>query len=112
MALLRFRNKKAPFYFFPLAFVCFPPPSCPSFLTLTMAVVPLPVAASKTAAIVRTPSAAAAAVASPLIVARALNAPPSSRREPPSLQGSDAEKLREGIATFYDESSQLWEDVW
>ena len=78
--------------------------------------VPFTIAPRTTAAIARTPSAAAAAAArsseASLLVTRAANAPPSSRREPPSLQGSDAEKLREGIATFYDESSQLWEDVW
>lgn len=87
-----------------------------------MAVVPLPTASARTAAIARTPSSAAATVSKPRAtpIARAVNAPPtappssssSSRREPPSLQGSDADKLREGIATFYDESSQLWEDVW
>ena len=92
-------------------------------LCAEMASVPLPTASSRTAAIARTPSSAVATASKPRATpnARAVNAPPTapappssspSRREPPSLQGSDADKLREGIATFYDESSQLWEDVW
>jgi hypothetical protein len=48
---------------------------------------------------------------------RAVNAPttgvePPSSRPIPSLEGADADELRAGIATFYDESSKLWEDVW
>ena len=126
------KTKKETPFFSPFFFSELPPgllhtslPRACHFHRVEMAVSPLPTASSKTAAIARSPSAAAAAASRPRaspIARSAVNAPPptapapssssSSRREPPSLQGSDADKLREGIATFYDESSQLWEDIW
>ena len=114
------KGEKEPSFSLPRFFVALCSSFCPSDPG-KMAIVPN--AAASRAAIARAPGGAAPAQAkraAPVVACRAViatsstetSSPSSSRREPPSLQGSDADKLREGIATFYDESSKLWEDVW